>query len=536
MGKQLEWRLKGTISPFIASRLITLPCTVEEARRKLKTECGLQSVAAIDFVIYLTSDEVNVLPDKYELTDDCKVVVSRCSAADAQRLMEEANAAYAPALVFDEPSEVETPSSEITTAKLSSSSSQNNIQGRAAIVKSTESATCQGGTGKGVSKVDAEVAVNGGQEEHYHEIEDEGEVAVNSSVKRVFFECREDPSDNASEQYYSEDDDAAYHDGEEGCTSDEEDLRIQMVMQEKDVYGGETQDQTTRRYYRNKVPTPSIATQTADTGQHVSGVTSSAQRQKAASAAYASQKAPFHDGSIYDSVAVHENYICHMCGQRGHHIRNCYLQEGKRLHKKIRPSTGIPVDFLEAIKEEDIDKYDELYQLKTGELAVMKDMSKVSGGAFFTKSADQHIQSQLGISESGSKSMLRELSCTICNKLFNEPVTTLCCGESYCVECIIQKSEGKNMKDINCIYKCPSCMADLSYADLQENTSLKHAVDVLALKKEQTIVSSGLNNKAKEEPELATYHGIEVDKEALTLFLKRQKALISNYLAEVKGD
>lgn len=59
------------------------------------------------------------------------------------------------------------------------------------------------------------------------------------------------------------------------------------------------------------------------------------------------------------------NYICHLCGERGHHIRNCQKRQGKSAlsGKKIKPATGIPRNWLQLINLADVALYDDVYSL-----------------------------------------------------------------------------------------------------------------------------------------------------------------------------
>lgn len=158
----------------------------------------------------------------------------------------------------------------------------------------------------------------------------------------------------------------------------------------------------------------------------------------------------------------------------------------------------------------------------------MKDMSNVSGGAFFTKSADQRIQSQLGLSEAESKNMVRGLRCSLCTNFFNNPVTALCCGESFCLECVVDRAGGRAKFDLSHVYHCPRCQSELHFSDLQANTALKNAVNDLVLRKTWDPRQRDIPAAAKRRATPAPVNGKNtID----TAFLKKQKTLITAYLA-----
>eukprot|EP00375_Theileria_parva_P002237 XP_764915.1 hypothetical protein [Theileria parva strain Muguga] len=231
-----------------------------------------------------------------------------------------------------------------------------------------------------------------------------------------------------------------------------------------------------------------------------------------------------------DTSYLSQNYICHMCGQKGHNIKDCTNMDGKRLSKKIRPSTGIPTDFLTPIPSSDVPKYEEVYILKDGSFAIMREIESVSGGAFFTKTVDQRIQTQLGISEKDSQALSKGFKCTICLCYFNNPVTTLCCGETFCLDCII----GKKNPAFNTNIVCPTCRKSIKMTDLQSNTSLKKAVQSLILGNVDVLKNVNNEKETKMEPgkeeKVEKSCGINVER------LKRYLVYINMYLqAEVNG-
>ncbi|GFE53232.1 zinc C3HC4 type RING finger protein, putative [Babesia ovis] len=536
MTHSLQWKLKGTNVPYTTSRLVTLPCSVKDAQQKLKEECGLQHVSAIEYVLYLASNDSEVLPGGYQLEPPCKVLVSRCKSSEAQKLMEEAEKTKS--LDAAQTSKATLTSTQLVNSTLPVKTTQSSVSAQP--VTSTSQRKSIPNVKLSSSVDDASTAVSHeptapASEDNTSENDDaniynhlyddfyegsEGHSAnVNSAneANTADTEHHADDTVSGNQDVYSVDDPSTMASDDQTLLSmpveetevldSDEDSRIQAVMQQRDYYGGDNQDTLSRRYYRNRATTAADA----DRGS------TKAQRTPV--------PIKIHPDTTQDAVPVDNNYICHMCGQRGHHIKNCTQPEGKRIHKKIRPATGIPVDFLQVINEDDINNYDEVYHLKTGQFAVMKDMSKVSGGAFFTKSADQRIQSQLGLTESSSKSMVRGLRCSVCNNFFNNPVTTMCCGESFCLDCVVGTRASANLSHV---YSCPRCRADLRFSDLQTNTSLKNTIEALVLRKDEILNHVGSSQSLKRDgPSHCT---IEVD----PMFLKRQKTLSMSYLSRIR--
>lgn len=60
---------------------------------------------------------------------------------------------------------------------------------------------------------------------------------------------------------------------------------------------------------------------------------------------------------------VGSSYICHMCGEPGHHIRLCPQKHGRKLSKKIRAAPGIPRSWLRVISPAEVNDYNDVYHL-----------------------------------------------------------------------------------------------------------------------------------------------------------------------------
>lgn len=184
------------------------------------------------------------------------------------------------------------------------------------------------------------------------------------------------------------------------------------------------------------------------------------------------------------STDVPADYICHMCGERGHHIRVCPKVNEGVSQKKIRPATGIPRSFLRAINfDQEGRLYSEVYCLPDGTFAVLKDAKQLSSTAFLTRTVEDTIGKHMGKSKEDTSLVRNSLTCPICARLFRYAVLTPCCGETYCQECIINFI--RNHMDVasgispNTIKGyCPHCSTVISIADLEPNNPIRKSVNV----------------------------------------------------------
>ncbi|KAI4835860.1 zinc finger protein [Plasmodium brasilianum] len=233
---------------------------------------------------------------------------------------------------------------------------------------------------------------------------------------------------------------------------------------------------------------------------------------------------------------VSPDYICHMCGKKGHSIKNCTMSTFNN-NKKIKVPTGIPTNFLTKIKAEDIYKYDQIYILKDGSYGIMKDVEDVSGSAYLYRSVDDKINIYLGVNanssggnndnegnddgndsndsiDSHSSSISKRnrkrngtsnkkekenissiYKCLLCKRLYTSPITLHCCGETYCKPCLFKYNK-KRKNDYSAYYtsadqkthimKCPSCSKFVNADELIINTNIKNVID--------TIVKNQKNN------------------------------------------
>ncbi|OII73804.1 uncharacterized protein cubi_03601 [Cryptosporidium ubiquitum] len=184
------------------------------------------------------------------------------------------------------------------------------------------------------------------------------------------------------------------------------------------------------------------------------------------------------------STDVPADYICHMCGERGHHIRVCPKVNEGVSQKKIRPATGIPRSFLRAINfDEEGRLYSEVYCLPDGTFAVLKDAKQLSSTAFLTRTVEDTIGKHMGKSKEDTSLVRDSLTCPICARLFRYAVLTPCCGETYCQECIINfirnhmdAASGISPNTIKGY--CPHCSTVISIGDLEPNNPIRKSVNV----------------------------------------------------------
>lgn len=355
MSGTLQWKLKGTSSPFNTSRVVRLPCTVEVAREQLKEECGMHLSTAIEFVLYLPSNESEVLPASYMLAQGCQVLVARCAGAEARELMAAADKRFSMA----------------TSAPVNNAGPAMGGVPRIA----TSTSTAHSSSAAAYSRQSLESQAQEDKSGSFYDETTESREFNDAEDGKIASLMRQSPND--TQQRIAGDFDGvtirssisepsniigvpSSRNSESALDSDDEDSRIQAAMQERDFFGGEGTEAISRRYYRNRT----LAATGAPSGDSGARGTAGVSKFMHSHAPYSISGSRF-DHSTVDPMPVDANYICHMCGQRGHHIKNCVQPDGKRIHKKVRPATGIPVDFLQVIGEDEIGNYEEVYHLKS---------------------------------------------------------------------------------------------------------------------------------------------------------------------------
>ncbi|SCM08022.1 conserved Plasmodium protein, unknown function [Plasmodium chabaudi adami] len=266
---------------------------------------------------------------------------------------------------------------------------------------------------------------------------------------------------------------------------------------------------------------------------------------------------------------VHPDYICHMCGKKGHSIKNCTMSAFNN-NKKIKVPTGIPANFLTKISAEDIYKYDQIYILKDGSYGILKNVEEVSGSAYLYRSVDDKLNIYLGVNDKnkdennninninniehstnklGSNSnsinnvnnesdkISNIYKCLLCKKLYTSPVTLHCCGETYCKPCIFIYNK-KNKNDYYSVQsiKCPNCHKYVDTNELIINTNIKNVIDTILKKEttENTLDKANLEQNGKilrENMNKTDTASNMMDKE----FINNSNPLLSHKLFNTKG-
>eukprot|EP01056_Protomagalhaensia_sp_Gyna25_P003160 Protomagalhaensia_sp_Gyna_25__3159@NODE_288_length_4041_cov_58_999250_g222_i0_p2_GENE_NODE_288_length_4041_cov_58_999250_g222_i0NODE_288_length_4041_cov_58_999250_g222_i0_p2_ORF_typecomplete_len289_score29_69Ubox/PF04564_15/5_3e10zfCCHC_2/PF13696_6/4_5e08zfC3HC4_2/PF13923_6/1_2e06zfRING_6/PF14835_6/6_4e05zfC3HC4_3/PF13920_6/1_5e03zfC3HC4_3/PF13920_6/3e05zfC3HC4/PF00097_25/8_5e05Baculo_IE1/PF05290_11/0_00048zfRING_2/PF13639_6/0_0032zfnanos/PF05741_13/0_22zfnanos/PF05741_13/8_4e03zfnanos/PF05741_1 len=161
-------------------------------------------------------------------------------------------------------------------------------------------------------------------------------------------------------------------------------------------------------------------------------------------------------------IPLNSQYICHMCGEKGHHIKLCPKRQGRRQSKKIRTATGIPRSWLRPIAPEDIGQHDDVYCLSNGQLAVLKTPAENAVSEIRAVSRDP----QLPLVDEG---LLEDLKCPLCHEVFQNAHLVSCCGMTYCGSCIFSYVERHST--------CPKCNAALNKGDIAPNDTVQESLD-----------------------------------------------------------
>ncbi|ORX57642.1 DWNN-domain-containing protein [Hesseltinella vesiculosa] len=146
------------------------------------------------------------------------------------------------------------------------------------------------------------------------------------------------------------------------------------------------------------------------------------------------------------------NYVCYRCGQKGHFINQCPTNGDRDYdnHPRIKRTTGIPKSFLKVI-----DAPENAVRSGTGGLMVTPTGEIVVAQAD-SSAWNQHV-TKAATAASGDLSDWYDsvpvpefVRCTLCQNLMREASITICCGSSFCDECI-----RKELMDRE--FNCPEC-------------------------------------------------------------------------------
>eukprot|EP01069_Polyplicarium_translucidae_P000392 Polyplicarium_translucidae@DN1218_c0_g1_i2.p1 len=209
-----------------------------------------------------------------------------------------------------------------------------------------------------------------------------------------------------------------------------------------------------------------------------------------------------------ERIRVRPDYVCHLCGEKGHHIRNCPKGKDRRHQKKIKPATGIPRSWLQIVPREALSTIDEeVYILPDGAFAVLKEREAISSDAFFARSLEQRIRERLG-SEASAAGAGSALHCSQCGQLFRRPVLMSCCGSTFCRPCCEVGSPpstgaalGARERAGHRTATSPPSHAEEGWAPPPGGATFPHEGDVTALTPLQRILLMSQSLKAESDVE-----------------------------------
>lgn len=140
-----------------------------------------------------------------------------------------------------------------------------------------------------------------------------------------------------------------------------------------------------------------------------------------------------------------ENYVCFRCGNKGHFIQHCPTNNDRNFDiLKIRKPSGIPKDFLVKV---------------AGDMEGGSAKLVTPEGFVVVNPQIQEWQRQ-GEQYSGLKDIPDSLRCSVCGRLFKDPVLTSC-GHVYCDSCVLIDD------------RCDTCGKVVSRIDFDEETADK---------------------------------------------------------------
>jgi hypothetical protein len=166
----------------------------------------------------------------------------------------------------------------------------------------------------------------------------------------------------------------------------------------------------------------------------------------------------------------HGGYRCHRCGEAGHFIQDCPQGEDGRGGGKVRQARGIPKAFLETISEDQAAKQGGAFVSSEGGLVVMKTASKEERLRLVGPSIDVELQRSFGKPWEEIKT---SISCFLCSQVVRVPVSSTCCGELFCKECILSHLERTVVAIDDDALECPNCdKKNISANDLVPNRNI----------------------------------------------------------------
>ncbi|CAD5207963.1 unnamed protein product [Bursaphelenchus xylophilus] len=168
------------------------------------------------------------------------------------------------------------------------------------------------------------------------------------------------------------------------------------------------------------------------------------------------------------------NYTCNRCSRTGHWYRDCPLVN-------IRRTTGIPME--ELVETTADDPHAMLHPSGKFMVQRMHMAARITSKA---KHPQLGLTSSPNIDETGQsprpqeEPIPEELQCPLCKELLKEAVLTVCCGQSFCMSCMMQVIMSDDTR-------CPGqdCSSEITNNSIVENKQLRRAVEKYRLAKSQ---------------------------------------------------
>ncbi|CBZ55867.1 hypothetical protein NCLIV_062930 [Neospora caninum Liverpool] len=503
--RSVQWRFKGSSTPYSPVSL-PLPVFCGEIRAYLKAQTGLEATPQLDALLFLESDPSTPLSDLLPLRQPCSLLLQRTSAAEAKAALEVADRAFHQQKRAD-------PGARESAA--SAGASRNDVSAERGS-RQTPPLAERSAAGAGRSeRVPAAYDLGGDP------LSTSGELsaptgrlpssAADPSVERRNADSANNDEEDEAALLHAVIEQHAEHRGPQASSS----------QATSSAFGSSDGSRFSAGFYSGAAGLGRGRGWGFGAGRGFQAPSlghGSAAGPGAPAPGYAvgrgSVGAGLPGGGGY--VPVGEDYICHMCGERGHHIRNCTRSNDPRHQKKIRPATGIPSSFLRDISVEEIPRYAEVYIRKAspahggqrggsrtlpdanrssavdgdGSFAVMKNAKQLSSLSYFSSDLDTKIERHVGSSD-----VAAHLKCPLCGLLFSQPVATPCCGETFCRGCLLRAlhpSRGtaglfagsSGLPGDSGLPKklgggCPSCGQAIDLRDVLCNTALQKSVDAI---------------------------------------------------------
>lgn len=183
---------------------------------------------------------------------------------------------------------------------------------------------------------------------------------------------------------------------------------------------------------------------------------------------------PWMDGRKMNQRAPPPGYICYRCGRKGHFISNCPTIGDKDFDRpRLKRTTGIPKIFLKAVEDPQSSRSGVMIA-QTGELVIAQP-NDFEWKKLYVKTKNSLVPGN--IYELAEKDSLPEYKCSICERLCRDPVSTSCCGKSYCYECI--NNALVNNEDESKRLICPGCSRSQAPENLMPRDDIQSGIENL---------------------------------------------------------